>query len=237
MSINPREMFHRSPNNPILTAGDVPEMVSAIFNPGVARVGSTTVLLARVEDRTGISRLIVATNNDGESSWAVEPGRGMAPEKDRPEEHWGIEDPRISKIGDDYYIVYTGESASGPQLVLADHERLRSVGSPWPDRGPRRPRRRPVSRDVRRQVRAAPPADAHRDRRGGHTHLVVLEPGPDGLGRPPTADLGTPSPLVGLKTSRHRAAAVTDSGRVAGLLSNRKHPGCGTCVEARARAA
>jgi predicted GH43/DUF377 family glycosyl hydrolase len=131
MSIDPREMFQRSPDNPILTTADVPQMVSAICNPGVARVGDTTVLLARVEDRTGLSRLIVATKADKDTDWLIEPDRGMDPDPDRPEERWGIEDPRISQIGDDYYIAYTGVSVGGPQVCLAvtqDFERFDRLG-------------------------------------------------------------------------------------------------------------
>ena len=35
------------------------------------------------------------------------------------EEHWGIEDPRITRIGDEYYVVYVGYSTYGPLVLLA----------------------------------------------------------------------------------------------------------------------
>ena len=49
------ELFARSAANPILTADGWPIAVNAVFNPAAVQVGSETVLLARVEDRRGIS--------------------------------------------------------------------------------------------------------------------------------------------------------------------------------------
>ena len=46
-------LFERSPANPLLTADDVPYAANSIFNPGAARVGNETILLARVEDLRG----------------------------------------------------------------------------------------------------------------------------------------------------------------------------------------
>ena len=43
----------RYAGNPVLTAADWPYTVNAVFNPGVTRLGTETLLLVRVEDRTG----------------------------------------------------------------------------------------------------------------------------------------------------------------------------------------
>ena len=59
------ELFRRYEGNPILTAADWPSTVNAVFNPGVATLQGETVLLARVEDRTGLSHLAVASSADG----------------------------------------------------------------------------------------------------------------------------------------------------------------------------
>lgn len=45
--------------------------------------------------------------------------RGLNPVPNSFEEHWGIEDPRITKIGDEYFIVNVGYSAAGPLVCLA----------------------------------------------------------------------------------------------------------------------
>ena len=116
---DPRELFTRFPGNPIITAGTFPEVVNAVLNPAATMFDGQTLLLLRVEDRTGISRLVVATSADGFTQWQIDPRRGLVPDQERFEEHWGIEDPRITKVGDDYLIVYTGFSLGGPLVCLA----------------------------------------------------------------------------------------------------------------------
>ena len=61
------ELFRRYPGNPILTADLWPETVNTVFNPGVATYEGETILLVRVEDRSGLSRLCVARSRDGDS--------------------------------------------------------------------------------------------------------------------------------------------------------------------------
>jgi len=131
-----REMFQRHPSNPILQSAQFPQMVNAVFNPGAAVFGGETLLLVRVEDRSGLSRLVVATSSDGVTDWTVHQGRGLDPETDTFTERWGIEDPRITQVGDTYHIVYTGYSEGGPLVCHAttrdfvDFERHGVVQSP-----------------------------------------------------------------------------------------------------------
>ncbi|MGP8180943.1 MAG: hypothetical protein ACLP1E_09230 [Acidimicrobiales bacterium] len=56
---DPRELFQRFEGNPILGPHDFPKMVNAIFNPGATVVDGRTLLLLRVEHRTGLSSLLV----------------------------------------------------------------------------------------------------------------------------------------------------------------------------------
>jgi predicted GH43/DUF377 family glycosyl hydrolase len=112
-------MFRRHDENPILTPAEFPSMVNAVFNPGATIFEGQTLLLLRVEDRTGLSRLVVATSDDGLTGWTIDPTRGLEPARERFEEHWGIEDPRITHVGDEYFVVYTGFSAGGPLVCLA----------------------------------------------------------------------------------------------------------------------
>ena len=116
---DPRELFKRFEGNPVITASQFPQMVNAAFNPGAVVFDGETLLLVRVEDRTGLSRLVVARSPDGYTDWTVENDRGLFPEPGRFEEHWGIEDPRITKVDDGFFIVYTGYSAGGPLVCLA----------------------------------------------------------------------------------------------------------------------
>lgn len=116
---DPRELLRRYPGNPILRPHDFPEMVNAVFNPGATVIDGRTLLLLRVEYRTGLSSLVAATSEDGLTGWEIDPLAGLQPMIDGFEEHWGIEDPRITKIGDEYFIVYVGYSTAGPLVCLA----------------------------------------------------------------------------------------------------------------------
>jgi predicted GH43/DUF377 family glycosyl hydrolase len=114
-----RELFQRFEGNPIITAVDFPKMVNAVFNPGATEFEGRTLLLMRVEHRTGLSSLVVATSDDGLTGWQIDPARGLDPDPDLLEECWGIEDPRITRIDDEYFVVYVGYSAYGPLVSLA----------------------------------------------------------------------------------------------------------------------
>ena len=120
MTPSPREeLFQRHELNPILTAAHWPHTVNAVFNPGVTELDGETLLLARVEDRTGLSHFAVARSANGVTDWVIEPERVMLPNVQTDSEQFGIEDPRITRIGDEYMIVYTGYSSDGPLVALA----------------------------------------------------------------------------------------------------------------------
>lgn len=116
---DPRELLRRYRENPILRPHDFPKMVNAVFNPGATVYENQTMLLLRVEYRTGLSSLVAALSDNGVTNWKIEPTSGLHPMLDGFEEHWGIEDPRITKVGDEYYVVYVGYSAAGPLVLLA----------------------------------------------------------------------------------------------------------------------
>ena len=109
----------RYQGNPIILPADISPEVNAVMNPGATAFDGGTLLLMRVEDRTGLSRLVVATSRDGLTDWQIDPDRGLRPEPERFEERWGAEDPRITLIDGVYHIVYTGYSAGGPLVCLA----------------------------------------------------------------------------------------------------------------------
>jgi predicted GH43/DUF377 family glycosyl hydrolase len=117
-SVRP-EIFRRLPTNPIITAAEFPHTVNAVFNPGATEIGGRTLLLLRVEHRTGTSSLMVATSDNGLTNWEIDFTRGLDPETDLDGERWGIEDPRITLIGDEYHVVYTAYSTFGPLVSLA----------------------------------------------------------------------------------------------------------------------
>jgi predicted GH43/DUF377 family glycosyl hydrolase len=133
---DPRELFLRYEGNPIITASSFPRMVNAVFNPAAVVYEGETLLLVRVEDRSGLSRLVVATSRDGFTDWKVDMDRGLPPDLGSFEERWGVEDARITPTEDGYLVVYTGFSTGGPLVLLAktrdfvEFERCGVIASP-----------------------------------------------------------------------------------------------------------
>ncbi|MDQ3666838.1 MAG: glycosidase [Acidobacteriota bacterium] len=117
------DLFRRAEKNPILTASDWPYQVNSVFNPGASRLSDgQTLLLARVEDRTGISHLTAARSQDGMTAWRIDPQPTFAADpKNYPEEEWGVEDARIVYLAEleQYAVTYTAYSARGPLVSLA----------------------------------------------------------------------------------------------------------------------
>ena len=118
-------LFARYDDNPVLEASGWPGEVNAVFNPGAVEVAGETLLLVRVEDRTGVSHLAVARSADGLTGWTAEPDRALLPQP-RSEERFGVEDPRITRLGEEWAIVYTGFSTEGPLVMLATTSDFRS---------------------------------------------------------------------------------------------------------------
>lgn len=122
------QLIRRHDANPILTPESWPYTVNAVFNPGAA-IGpdGETVLLVRVEDRSGLSHLTVARSLDGLRDWRIEPQPVVGPERARYHHRWGAEDPRITRIGDEYLIAYTAFSPGGPLVALASTTDFREL--------------------------------------------------------------------------------------------------------------
>jgi beta-1,4-mannooligosaccharide/beta-1,4-mannosyl-N-acetylglucosamine phosphorylase len=122
------ELFERHPGNPILTAADWPYPVNAVFNPAAAAANGETVLLARVEDRRGISHLTVARSANGLDGWSIEPKPLLAPD-DETSEQWGFEDPRVVWVDElgRWVITCTAYGPAGPAVFLATTEHFDTV--------------------------------------------------------------------------------------------------------------
>ncbi|MDP2173478.1 MAG: hypothetical protein Q8M98_02390 [Candidatus Cloacimonadaceae bacterium] len=119
---NFKELFTRYSENPIIQVSDIPYKVNSVFNAGVTKIDDDTLLLMRVEDRRGLSHLTVARSLDGITNWRIDSYPTFPPQADtHPEEIWGIEDPRITRIEsrDLWVIVYTAFSKGGPLVAMA----------------------------------------------------------------------------------------------------------------------
>lgn len=122
MSSRYEELFTRHPGNPILTAEEWPYPAHTVFNAGATLLADgTTLLLCRVEDRSGMSHLCAARSQNGVDGWVVDDQPTLAPNpQNYPEELWGIEDPRITYVPElgKYAVTYTSYGPSGPGVSL-----------------------------------------------------------------------------------------------------------------------
>jgi len=117
--------MNRYPQNPIITRNSIPEIsphlvdVTSVFNPGATRFGNKYLLMLRVQNRGRETYLMTAQSDDGirfEVSQQVVHLKGM--EKIN-EKIYHCYDPRITRIGDFYYIMFAMDLDSGCRLGLA----------------------------------------------------------------------------------------------------------------------
>ncbi|MHC5059749.1 MAG: glycoside hydrolase family 130 protein [Planctomycetota bacterium] len=116
------DIIHRCKDNPLITIEDIPFPCNTVFNAACTKYNGTYILLLRVEDLTGRSVFALAQSSDG-YNFELRDYPVMAPCHGpgcfREYERKGIEDPRITKIDDIYYIIYTAVSSYGSLLALA----------------------------------------------------------------------------------------------------------------------
>jgi len=116
-------LFTRYAGNPILTRGNWPYPINSVMNAGAVLLkDGDTLLLCRVEDRSGLSHLCAARSANGVDNWRIDPQPTLAANpQEYPEEIWGIEDPRITYVPEleKYAIAYTSFARGGPGVSLA----------------------------------------------------------------------------------------------------------------------
>jgi len=112
--------FKRFKGNPILTRLDVPYPCNTVFNAAACKYGDEYILLLRIEDLSGRSHLTIARSENG-YEFEIDKEPWIVPSKDpRYEvyERYGVEDPRITQIGDWYYVTYTAFGPYGPRVAI-----------------------------------------------------------------------------------------------------------------------
>ncbi len=130
--INLTKVVHRYEHNPIITCHDVnkawqpPHLkVVTVHNAGITRYKDDVLMLFRSHLRNGISILGVARSKDGLNDWRIDPLPAMVPcdlDDEFAEgmdvntlianEGGGLEDARITKIDDSYFITYSAYHGS-----------------------------------------------------------------------------------------------------------------------------
>jgi beta-1,2-mannosidase len=92
------------------------------FNPSVISHEGKIVMLYRAQDKNGTSRLGYADSTDG-ISFVRRANPVLSPETEY-ERGGGIEDPRLVRFADTYYLTYTGYNKKDAQLCLATSKDL-----------------------------------------------------------------------------------------------------------------
>jgi len=125
LSLN--EPVHRYERNPILTAYDVNmvwadpgQRVVTVHNAGITVFKEDVLMLFRSHLRNGISVIGLAKSENGITDWIVSERPALVPCNKNDvfapgsdiktlieNEAGGVEDPRISKIGETYFITYS----------------------------------------------------------------------------------------------------------------------------------
>jgi predicted GH43/DUF377 family glycosyl hydrolase len=125
-----RPLFTRHPGNPLLSRDNWPYPINSVLNAGAVKLpDGDTLLLCRVEDRSGLSHLCAARSANGIDKWRIDSRPTlMANPKEFPEEIWGIEDPRITYVPEleQYAVAYTSFARGGPGVSLALTKDFRS---------------------------------------------------------------------------------------------------------------
>src|SRR5260370_7639617 len=107
----------RASNEPILSPQGPTWESAGTLNPAVAFAFGKFVMLYRAEDDSGRSGFGYAESADG-IHFTRRPEPVLSPETDY-EKDGGVEDPRLQKFGDTYYLTYTGYNKKDAQLCLA----------------------------------------------------------------------------------------------------------------------
>ena len=116
-----RQVLTRYKGNPIIKPSDMPYPCETVYNSGVAKYKDKYVLLLRCGRLHGMSEFGLAMSDDG-FNFKIHPEPVMKKATEgifKEPENKGVEDPRITQIGDTYYIFYSCYSTRGFQMGLA----------------------------------------------------------------------------------------------------------------------
>lgn len=109
--------LRRHPLNPILAP--VPGHIwedKFVFNCAVVHDGELFHMLYRAQGQDMVSRIGYAVSVDGVRFNRLERPVFSPGSQD---ELYGVEDPRVTRIGDRYYMLYTAYSPKGPRVAMA----------------------------------------------------------------------------------------------------------------------
>jgi beta-1,2-mannosidase len=113
----PFATWQRLSDSPVISPQGNGWESAGTFNPSVVMHDGNIVMLYRAQDANGTSRLGYASSTDG-IHFTRRPEPVLSPEADY-ERGGGVEDPRLVKIDNMFYLTYTAYNKKDAQLALA----------------------------------------------------------------------------------------------------------------------
>jgi beta-1,2-mannosidase len=114
--------WRRASDDPVVSPQGVGWESAGTFNPAVVEYNGKFVMLYRAQEAAGTSRLGYAESTDG-IHFTRRPDPLISPET-AYEKDGGVEDPRLQKFGEMYYLTYTGYNKNDAQLCVATSQDL-----------------------------------------------------------------------------------------------------------------
>jgi beta-1,2-mannosidase len=118
----PFGVWRRVSETPVIAPRGNGWEAAGTFNPSMVAQGDKIVMLYRAQDRQGTSRLGYAESSDG-VHFTRRADPVFSPAEDY-EKDGGVEDPRLVRFGETYYLTYTGYNKKDAQLCLATSQDL-----------------------------------------------------------------------------------------------------------------
>jgi len=129
-----KRIFEKYKYNPIISPKDMPREVLYTFNPGAVKYNDEYILIMDVTTLDDIHRFWLARSKDG-YKFNIEPEPVKWPEPDPTHPETCTYDPRITKIGDEYIILYASDLLQNKARIgivktknFIDYERI-CIGS------------------------------------------------------------------------------------------------------------
>jgi len=122
-------LINRYKNNPILTKEDVPYPVATVHNAAVVKYEGKYIMIFRSHKLNGRNILGKAVSDDGvnfkanKKPFLLPAVKGIFSEY----EAYGIEDPRIVNIDDEFLITYSAYSKHGVRIGLAKTKDFQAI--------------------------------------------------------------------------------------------------------------
>jgi len=116
--------MERYTNNPIIVSSDIPDIppdlvdVTSVFNPGAILFNGKILLMLRVQNRARETYFIMAESENGINFRVEDQPVNWIGLDNVKERIFHVYDPRITRIGKEYYIMFAMDMDSGCKLGL-----------------------------------------------------------------------------------------------------------------------